>query len=112
MDGDTLFFGAIIGYLSPAAATAIGPFAPPSIHARSAATSAMPGAGFPFGGIRGFAVPSTIRIIGLSDALPATNAKPRLPPALNFAKSVITRSPFASSGVWQPKQYFARMGRT
>src|SRR6187401_2780661 len=103
-DGDTVIFGAIFGYLSTAAATATGPFAPPSIHARRTATSAAPGAGFPFGGIRGFAVPSIIRIIGLSDALPGTNDIPRFPPDLNFAKSVITRSPFASSGVWQPKQ--------
>jgi hypothetical protein len=55
-------------------------FAPAATHARSTATSS--GCRSDFGGIFGFARPSTCRMNGLSSGWPAMMAAPESPPRI------------------------------
>ena len=86
------------------------PLAPASIHcfriSRFFAGSSPPT------GIFGCNVPSSIRIMRLWAALPATTTGPWLPPFVRPAKSSMTRPPILVCALWQARQLSRRMGKT
>jgi hypothetical protein len=104
--------GTTRGVFRAATSGLLGPSAPASIHAFKSAISVFVGGGVFFGGIFGFALPSRTRTSRLSELFPGTTTGPLFPPAWSPWKLSRTKRPSASSELWQPLQYLARIGAT